>query len=433
MDGNEKDGLFVGLENQGLAHFDGETWRVLTRDDGLPGDGVLDALLTDDALWASFDLGVARFDLELDLQEVLTDTDIYAIHQAADGQLWLGGEWRAIRLDPDSGDWSTFESTPGPLPAWMVTDIVEDEDGLWFGTYGGGAAFYDGSRWQTWATEEVVGGNRIEAIRQEKSGTLWFTHPGSGLSRYEPGSDTWQVFGQAQGAVDWPSLPAIDSQDTLWLGDYGALVYHDDQGWQQFTAPELTEVAVYAVEIGPGDVQWLVTDGGLMRHDPAGEEWTPFTAADQPMIEDIWSILAASDGSLWLGGEAGVVRYDGTAWRTPDASGAAPQLVDDLAEAPDGSLWIAADGQLVQFDGNRWSYFAWPSDGWLDRVAAGPDGRVWAGGEGLGRYDPATGEWQIFSPADGLVHRQVEAIQVTPEGVVWIGTEAGISRYVPPE
>ncbi|MGD8624234.1 MAG: protein kinase, partial [Anaerolineae bacterium] len=26
MDGNEKDGLFVGLENQGLAHFDGEAW-----------------------------------------------------------------------------------------------------------------------------------------------------------------------------------------------------------------------------------------------------------------------------------------------------------------------------------------------------------------------------------------------------------------------
>jgi len=26
----------------------------------------------------------------------------------------------------------------------------------------------------------------------------------------------------------------------------------------------------------------------------------------------------------------------------------------------------------------------------------------------------------------------VRAIYVTPEGVVWIGTEGGVSRYVPP-
>jgi serine/threonine protein kinase/ligand-binding sensor domain-containing protein len=433
LDGNEQDGLVVGLEDQGLAHFDGETWRVLTSDDGLPGDGVLDALLTDDALWASFDLGVARLDLEMGVQQIVTHTNVYAIHQATDGQLWFGGEWRTIRFDPDSGDWQTFETSPGPLPAWLVTDIVEDENGLWFATYGGGAAFYDGSRWQTWATEEEVGGNRIEAIRQDRSGVLWFTHPGSGLSRYEPGSNTWQVFGQAQGALDWPAPPAIDGDGNLWLGDYGALLRYDGQGWQRLTAPELADVEVYDVENGPGGVQWLVTDGGLLRHDPAGEEWTPFTAADHPIVEDIWSLLAASDGSLWLGGEAGVVHYDGTAWRTPDASGTAPQMIDDLAEAPDGSLWMAADGQLVQLAADRWYSLAWPSDGWLDRVAVGPDGRVWAGGEGLGRYDPASGDWQLFTPADGLVHRLVEAIQVTPGGVVWIGTEAGISRYVPPE
>jgi ligand-binding sensor domain-containing protein len=57
---------------------------------------------------------------------------------------------------------------------------------------------------------------------------------------------------------------------------------------------------------------------------------------------------------------------------------------------------------------------------------------VWAGGEGLGCYDPATGEWQWYTPADGLVHRLVRSILVTPEGVVWVGTEGGLSRFVPP-
>jgi ligand-binding sensor domain-containing protein len=170
-----------------------------------------------------------------------------------------------------------------------------------------------------------------------------------------------------------------------------------------------------------------------MRHDPATDEWHTFTGADDPGIEDIRSILAASDGTLWLGGEEGLVRYDGSAWNPPEASGSAPQAVYDLAEAPDGSLWVAADGKLGHLTDGRWSYTTWDSDGWLERVTIGPDGSVWAGYEGLGHYDPASDDWERFTPAEGLGHLIVRAIHVTPEDVVWIGTEGGVSRYVPPE
>ena len=63
MVGNEAEGYFVGLEDQGLASFDGEEWTVLTSADGLPAGGVLDALLTDDSLWVSYEEAVVRFDL----------------------------------------------------------------------------------------------------------------------------------------------------------------------------------------------------------------------------------------------------------------------------------------------------------------------------------------------------------------------------------
>ncbi len=433
LGGNEEEGFFVGLEEEGLALFDGEAWTVLTSADGLPSDQVLDALLTDDALWVSFDQAVMRSDLETGEREIIPQDNIQAMHQAADGGLWFAGSGRALRFDPDTGDWQEFETAPGPIPSWLVTDIVEDEDGLWFGTYGGGVAFYDGSHWETWTTDEELGGNRIEAIRQDKDGVLWFMHPSSGLSRYEPEGDAWQVFGETEGASDWPSVPAIDSDGNLWIGDYGKLLRYDGQGWQRFTAPELADVEIYAIEMDSDDVQWLVTDSGLMRHDPATDEWTTFTGADHPIIEDMWSLLVSSDGTVWVGGEEELVRYDGSTWSTPVASGSAPHFVDDLAEAPDGSLWVAADGELVHLADGRWSYFEWPSDGWLETVAVGPDGSVWAGYEGLGRYDPAGGDWQMFTPADGLVHWTVQAIHVTPEGVVWVGTEGGVSRYVPPD
>jgi ligand-binding sensor domain-containing protein len=433
MAGSKDRGLFVGLAGQGLAHFDGQEWTVSTSADGLPSDEVQDLLLTADALWASFDVALLRLDLETGDEEIVPHANIHALHQAADGRLWFGGEWRALRYDAGRDDWQEFDTSPGPIPGWKVNDIAEDENGLWFATQGGGVALYDGSRWETeaYVIDEEVGGNSIEAIRQGKDGPIWFTHPGTGLSRYEPAGDTWQVFGEAEGTVDWPCVPAIDSEGHLWTGDSGELLSHDGQGWQRFTAPELAEVGFQAIAIGPRDVRWLVTDSGLIRYDPASDEWTTFTSADHSVIEDIWSILAASDGSLWLGGEEELVRYDGSSWSTPEASGDAPHNVDDMAEAPDGSLWIAADGELGHITGDRWSYSAWPDNDYLECLDFAPDGSVWAGGEGLGRYDPGSGQWQRFGADEGLVHLKIEAIHVTPEGVVWIGTQGGISRYVP--
>jgi ligand-binding sensor domain-containing protein len=210
-------------------------------------------------------------------------------------------------------------------------------------------------------------------------------------------------------------------------------LYYDGQGWQTFSAPELEDVSIYALGFGPGDVKWIVTDRGLMRHEPARDEWTTFTARDHPIIEDIWSLLVARDGTVWIGGEGGIVHYDGSAWRTPEGSGSPPLFVDDIAEAADGSLWVAADGELGHFDAGRWSYFSWPSDGWLERVTVGPDGKIWTGYDGLGRFDPTDAAWQHYGPDDGLVHPLVQAILATADGVVWVGTEGGVSRFVPPD
>jgi ligand-binding sensor domain-containing protein len=431
--GSEQVRLFAGLDDLGVALYDGETWTVLTTADGLLSEQVSGALLTGDALWVSSDEGLSRIDVETHGVETFPQSGIYAMQQAAGGDIWFGGAGRALRYDPDSGDWQEFEATSGGIPARDVTDIVADDNRVWLGTYGGGVAFYDGSQWETWTTEEKLGGNLIEAIRQDRDGVLWFMHPGTGLSRYEPARDTWQMFGQAEGALDWPGIHAVDSDGNVWIGGYGELLRYDGHSWQSFTAPELTGVEIDAIEIGPGDVKWLVTNSGIMRHDPATDEWDTFAGLYDPNTESPPSILAASDGTVWLGMEKGVVRYDGRTWAAPQASGRAPQYVTDLAQAPDGSLWIAADGELGHLANGEWSYYVWPVDRWLERVAVGPDGRVWAGYEGLGCYDPGSGEWQSYTPDDGLVHRLVRSIHVTPEGVVWVGTEGGLSRFVPPD
>jgi serine/threonine protein kinase/ligand-binding sensor domain-containing protein len=430
---SEEWGLFVGLDENGLAYFDGGEWIVFTQDDGLPGNQIRDLLLVDDeTLLISFGNEVVRIDLledELDTIPQLSDIGVQRMLQSDDESLWFVGEGGAVRYDPDIGDWQRFESGGHEIPVWMVSDIVQGYDELWFSAVGAGVVRYDGDDWQLWATDDELGGNDVEVIRQDGSGALWFVHGGSGLSRYDPASDEWQTFDGNDGITDWPSYPGVDGEGHLWIGEYETLWRYEERGWRSFEPVELQDISIRGLVFGPGGVQWLWTDAGLVSHDSATGEWTLFSDADYPGLADLEMVYITRDGTLWANGDNVLIRYDGSNWSAPPL-----QQVENISEitaAPDGSPWMVADGDLYHLDGERWVSFSWPGGGWIENVAVAPDGSVWAGHDGLGRLDPSTGQWQIFNPEHGLVHDDVQAIHVTLDGVVWIGTEGGVSRYVP--
>jgi ligand-binding sensor domain-containing protein len=129
-----------------------------------------------------------------------------------------------------------------------------------------------------------------------------------------------------------------------------------------------------------------------------------------------------------------VVFYDGSRWRHPDATGDAPHQdeypdVTAVAAGPDGTLWAAAAGDIFRLEENQWTRFSWPEH-WVETLAVGPDGIVWVDDDGLGRFDPSTGAWDAHTPSDGLIHHQVNAIYVTSDGTVWIGTDGGVSSFI---
>ncbi|MGD9099849.1 MAG: protein kinase, partial [Anaerolineae bacterium] len=410
-------GFFVGLIEGDLAYFDGEAWEVNTQDDGLPGETIYDLLLVEETLLVSYEDEVVQFDLETDAWETipqLSGMDVEHMHWAQDGTLWFASEEGAARYDPETGDWRRFEPGPRVIPSQRATDIVENEDGLWFGTHDG-VVLYDGDGWELWATDDGLGGNDVSAIRQDGSGALWFVHDGSGLSRYDPAGDEWQTFDEDDGLTDWPSYPGVDGEGHFWIGTYETLWRYDERGWQSFAPDELKDTEVRGIVFGPG-VQWLWTDEGLMRHDSASGEWTLFSDADYPGLEDVEMLYVTRDSTLWANGANALIRYDGSDWSAPSL-----QQVENIGEitaAPDGSPWIVADGDLYHLEGERWVRFVWPGSGWVESVAIGPDGNAWAGYEGLGRLDPVSGEWQLFTSADGLIDDEVQAIYVTREGVV---------------
>ncbi len=91
---------------------------------------------------------------------------------------------------------------------------------------------------------------------------------------------------------------------------------------------------------------WIGTEEGLVRFD--GNRTVVFDKMNEPAFQanDIVTLLAASDGTLYAGTRGGgVVRYDGRRFSNiGEAQGLQSPFITSLAEDPAGTIWIGTYG-----------------------------------------------------------------------------------------
>ncbi len=141
-------------------------------------------------------------------------------------------------------------------------------------------------------------------------------------------------------------------------------------------------------------------------------------------------VYQTSDGTLWLGTEAGLYQFDGVRFdpvTVTDGESLSSLWITDLAEDQNGTLWIASrkDGVWSIHDGEVLKYQLPISDG-LSRVnclEVDSEGRVWAGGNG-GAACFTSGTFKRYTEADGLGMAEVLAIASGPDGTLWFGGES---------
>jgi signal transduction histidine kinase/ligand-binding sensor domain-containing protein/CheY-like chemotaxis protein len=126
-----------------------------------------------------------------------------------------------------------------------------------------------------------------------------------------------------------------------------------------------------------------------------------------------------------------ITQYGHKVWTT--ANGLPHNSVRAIAQTPDGYLWVATSNGLARFDGVSFTVFT-PANApglltdRLTALAAASDGALWIGttGEGVIRY--RDGKFQQAAASE-LPDRIVRALDADSAGVVWIGTEMGLSKY----
>lgn len=246
-----------------------------------------------------------------------------------------------------------------------------------------------------------------------------------GLLHREGDELEWRTHG-GPGSNDLTSVSAEDGAVLVGTFDGGAWLTTGDRGsWDALPAPsgEINDVAL------KDGVAWLGTSRGLARiQDGRLRSW----GAIQGLHNEHVGALAAHADGLLVGTSAGVQLFDGAGFEPLGGESAvAMRNVYSLATTGDGAwvgtlegVWALRDSSASRF---RYETGELP-DSWVNAVAVGTEGRLWAGTYDRGVATRAPdGSWSSLTEDNGLPCGWVNpgAMLALHDGTTLVGTMGG--------
>lgn len=188
------------------------------------------------------------------------------------------------------------------------------------------------------------------------------------------------------------------------------------------------------------DVLWIGGECGLFRND--GTTLTSYDIKDDlGRGVTIKKIVEGKDGNIWCGTTGGITRIDGRSFTSyGEKDGLISQDVWNLAFDASGVMWICTIEGVCRFDGKTFSPFPLPeappdptrgvtSEKFVHCASVDRKGRVWFGTNG-GAYVYDGKTLTNISERDGLPNNAVSGILEDKSGHIWFGTvHGGISRF----
>lgn len=407
-------------------HYVRDTWSI---DQGLPQISALAiAQGAEGYVWVGTQAGLARFDgvrfVSFDPQNTPELPGILVQSLLADrqGTLWVGtykglARYRARRFE-------TVALRGNPGAGLDVRDILQTQDDRILVATASGVFEV--------ADDALVPHARLPVLPAYgllgEPGALWVASEG-GVLRLDASGIRMLDLPAAEQPVTVTRLAR--AQGRLWAGTSRGLFFLEDDAWRRFDLAAPASGPVDALYVDRDQNFWVASHEALLRLRE-GRVVERIEAGSSAAPRAVRALHEDREGSLWLGSQwDGVTRvWNGRTVRHSTEEGLADPIVWSIARDPDGTLWVGGNDGLSRFDGERFE------------AAVGGDalphpnaytllpepGQLWIGTRrGLVRLR----DGRIDAPPAfaALAHTQVNGLLRVPDGALWIASMDGLFRW----
>ncbi|MBC9797755.1 response regulator [Sinomicrobium sp. FJxs] len=473
------DRLYIGAD-EGLFGYHFGTGTFTAIDLGRYKYMINDLLPEKDRLWIATEGGgllcyrfrdksVKQYLHQTGDPDSLADNTVRSIEKDDEGYLWVGSFRGLSILDVDEENFVNYyhsSTIPYTISQNSVRSVYRDKQGgMWLGTYYGGANYYHRNDIKFNllnfnSGSAALNDQVVNVIKEDRKGNFWIGSNDKGLNYWDREKNRVKFYShdeKVQGSLSSNNIKAIafDDDENLLIGTHNAglnyfnpitgknIKYQHSSGDPESISGNM----VYALLKDHKNKIWVGTRSGLDLFDPSRGTFTHFyldRMGNRLTSDQITYMMEDSRNRIWIGTSRGVNIFYPDKMLFESLSGAEGEgilnkdVITCIAEDGRGRIWIGTRNGLKCYDEKNGFTVYDTSNGLPNNVIYGllvdDEGLLWIStNKGLARFNPDTGQVQLFDHKDGLQSNQFNlyAFYKASDGMMLFGGINGLSYFYP--
>ncbi|MCP4587047.1 two-component regulator propeller domain-containing protein [Pseudoalteromonas sp.] len=456
------DVLWLGHEHGKLTRFDisNQKFEHFQYKIDLQLPLVRDIVITDELIWLATDMGLISFNpsTEQFTQHTQITSPLWHLKLLNHEKLLIGAKQGLYTLDLLTQTSEQIEQLNG---VWITDSLIDQQQNLWLTSYGRGLYFlpagadlqdqyirYDHDK----QNPNGLTSDFLLSLYQDSQGIIWLGTDGYGVHRYDPKQQQFshQLQTSQPNSLSHNFVRSIikRANGEVWIGTRDGLNRQTAFGYQHYKNA-LPNNNIFALHEDANKQLWIGTyGGGLIKYLDSRDEFKAFTMQSHQLASDrVYAITSDKVGALWLGSNQGLTRFEPksgkvTHYKHSDSQNSlANNTVFTLAyDSEEHSLWVGTRAGLNKLDittkqfsllDEQGSNGAGLSHNMVTSLLLNGDS-VWVGTmQGLNQVNKHNFRVKQITEQQGLANDNIFDILADKQGMLWLATNGGLTRYNP--